>query len=455
MNSTIGNNPLYDSRDSTQADDTQVAETTSNVETPMKLCIDIIDTDLRDELCRYDDENERRKFALHALKVGVIVLKQAHAEHIKQEGDRLIQTMDKTFGQYQNTFLKEINRIIGDYFDPKSGRFNEKVENLVREDGELERVIRSQIEGDGSRLVKTLTEHVGKDSPVMQIIDPDASDGLFNRITTAVEENLSNHQKQILVEFSLDEKNSALSRLVSQITEKHDSILGELQKMSGRREEAKRGTQHGREFEKSVFEFISKLCQSTGDIATHIGNTTGTIKNNRKGDVVVKLGSESAASDAQIVIEAKESESYNLDKAIQELDEARKNRDSEVGLFVFSKQSAPPELSAFNRYGNNIVVVWDVTDYASDVNLEAGLSVAKALCFRARSDDKKFGSGFSEMEDDMHKIESASNKLADIIKLSDTTKTNADKIHNAASDIKKMIDDQISMLNQKIAALRS
>ena len=41
-----------------------------------------------------------------------------------------------------------------DYFDPKSGRFAERVQALVDEDGELARVIRSQVEGSDSSLAQ-------------------------------------------------------------------------------------------------------------------------------------------------------------------------------------------------------------------------------------------------------------------------------------------------------------
>jgi len=44
------------------------------------------------------------------------------------------------------------------------------------------------------------------------------------------------------------------------------------------------------------------------------------------GDIVVQLGPDQKASGARIVVEAKESGSYTLSKALEELETARKNR---------------------------------------------------------------------------------------------------------------------------------
>ena len=90
-------------------------------------------------------------------------------------------------------------------------------------------------------------------------------------------------------------------------------------------------------------------------------------------------------SKARIVVEAKEDASYNLKKALDELEDARKNRGADIGVFVFSKRTAPNGLEVFNRYGNDVVVIWDAEDTGSDVFLDAGLSVARALCARPKS----------------------------------------------------------------------
>ena len=114
--------------------------------------------------------------------------------------------------------------------------------------------------------------------------------------------------------------------------------------MMARREEAERSTQHGLVFEDAVCQYLEFHAQQTGDIATRTGQTTGLIKNCKRGDCVVELGPDSAAPAAKIVVEAKEEASYTLPKARAEIEIARKNRDAQIGLFIFSKKLRPRAL---------------------------------------------------------------------------------------------------------------
>ena len=55
------------------------------------------------------------------------------------------------------------------------------------------------------------------------------------------------------------------------------------------------------------------------------------------GDIVIELRKNSKGSGKRIVIEAKSDKSYNLPKAIKELEEAKKVRKAECWYFCFSK----------------------------------------------------------------------------------------------------------------------
>jgi hypothetical protein len=57
-------------------------------------------------------------------------------------------------------------------------------------------------------------------------------------------------------------------------------------------------------------------------------------------DAIVELGPECAAAGESFVVEAKEDASYNLNDARSEIETARQNRKTSVGLFVFSKKIA-------------------------------------------------------------------------------------------------------------------
>jgi len=151
-----------------------------------------------------------------------------------------------------------------------------------------------------------------------------------------------------------------------------------------RKDEAARSTTHGLVFEDALFAEIQRDAQKAGDVATHVGATTGCIAHCKKGDYLVELGPEAAAAGSRIVVEAKESGSYGPLRRAQQIEQARKNRTAEIGLFVFSKRTAPDGLLPLSRYGNDIFVVWDAEDAATDLYLQVGLTLARALCVRSK-----------------------------------------------------------------------
>ena len=499
----------------------------------MELHLRIGDSDLREELAGYEAGDKRNEFAISALKIGVIALRQAQgridADRVRQEGERFIKDMGYALDKHQNEVTGQITSCLKVYFDPDNGSFNERVKRLVEKDGDLEQVIRGQIADDGSELARTLTTHVGKGSLLMQTLDPNASDGLINRLTQSTEQTLSTQKEAILGQFSLDNPGSALSRLVSELTKNHGEVgdalenrIGEvvsefsldndnsalsrlvkqvdtaqrkisnefsldeegsalarmqknllavldgqqetnarfqeevkttLAEMNARKKEAERSTRHGEVFEDAVFSFVSDLRQNSGDVATRTGNTTGRIKNNKKGDVVIQLGPEHVAAEAKIVIEAKANASYTIEGALAELNEAKKNRDAGIGLFVFSSKSAPAGLEAFNRYGDNLVVVWDAEDAASDVYFDAGLSVAKALCVRSKTRSEEVGADIDAIERAVLEIEKQAGGLEEITKSANTIRRNNDTILNRARIMGEALSKQIGILNENVDAL--
>ena len=471
----------------------------------IELHLHVSDPDLYTELSKRE-EPERSKFAIAAMKIGIIAFRhspgQIDAQQIRKEGERIIGDLNRALNKHQTEVVQGIGASLKEYFDPSEGSFTERVKGLIEDDGVLERLIRKQIEGDDSRLARTLTAHVGVSSPLMQKLDPESTNGIVNHLTASTKEVLADQRKQILSEFSLDRDESALSRLVKQLKDNHgdvgkalegkieavtaefsldkkDSALARMRKelldgiekhqktnvdfqnditrtlgeMAGQRKESKVGTRQGVDFETDVFEFINERSQKTGDITTHTGNTNGILKNNKKGDVVIELGPEHLASGARIVIEAKQDKGFALPAALTELEEARRNRGADVGIFVFSKQTAPESLDPFARYGDDIVVVWDAEDPATDVFLDAGLSVAKALSTRAKSHNEEVGGDIKAIEVAIAIVEREIKELGDITTWTQTIKSNSDKILKKTEKIQNNLTTQIETLNERVGAL--
>ncbi len=276
---------------------------------PLELTVN--DPEVIAELWAKQEGHERDEYALGALRLGVLALRQARgqidANTLKREGDHLLGSVQLALSEHRTNLDRTLVGTLKDYFDPKDGRFNERVERLLKKDGELET--------------------------------------LLSRKVTAAD---------------------------------------------------------------------SEMCRALKDIATAVGNSTGLIKNCKKGDAVVELGSESAAPGAKVVVEAKEHASYNLTTALKEMEEARQNREAESGLFVFSKKTAPAGLEPLARYGTDVVVVWDADDVATDTHLRLGLSVARALCTRKALERSSLDVDFTAIDAALLEIAKQVKELDDV-----------------------------------------
>ncbi len=483
------------------------------------------------------DGPARERLATAAMRIGVIALRQAQgqvdATQIQDAGNRVIRDLGEALERHRRETTQQVGDCIKEYFDPKGGLFTQRVRGLVGQDGEageLERLIRAQVGGDGSLLARTLASHVGGDSALMKVLNPTATSGIVALLTEATETTLAAQRERILSEFSLDNEGGALSRLAAELTRSHGDVgkaleqrigevMGEfsldrddsalsrlvgrveaahrqissefsldsensalarmrrelltvidqqqrasaefqqevlktLTEITARKEEARKGTQHGLVFEDAVFEFINGR-QPEGDVTTRTGNTTGKIRNSKKGDVVVQLGPDSVAAGARIVVEAKQDQSYTLQKALAEIAEARKNRDAGVGLFVFSQRTVPGDvLEPLARYGDDVVVVWDAEDSATDTYLAAALSVARALSVRGAQDGGGLGVDVDGLEKVIREVERQAGGLDDITKSAQAIDGHVTKILDKARIVRNGLERQVGLLDEKVAGLR-
>ena len=502
----------------------------------LELCLTVSEPDVYSELTKRK-EPDRSEFALAAMRVGVIAIRQAQgqvdAHQIRDAGESVIRNMTDALEAHRRDTAQQIEGCIREYFDPQGGLFTQRVKGLVGsgdEAGELERIIRQQVEGEGSQLARTLAAHLGESSPLMNVLSPDSQEGLVTQLARATEATLSEQRSRILAEFSLDNQGSALTRLVSELQRNHGdvgraleerigSVMGEfsldkqdsalsrlvsqvesahrrlsnefsldndnsalarlrkellatieqerasntefrlevlktLTDMTARKQEAQRSTRHGMEFEDAVFEFINRR-QGDGNTAARTGNTTGRIRYSKKGDAVLQLGPESAAPGARIVIEAKQDQSYTLQKALGEIEEARRNRDAGVGLFVFSRRTVPSEITEpLLRFGNDLVAVWDADDPVTKVYLVAALSVAKALSVRGEADGETAGVNVEALDKAVREVERQAGGLDEITKSAQAIDGHVTKILDRARIVRNGLDRQVGLLDEKVGGLR-
>jgi hypothetical protein len=198
---------------------------------PLELTVE--DADSIAELCQYPEGEERERFALNALRIGILALRQARGqidgEQIRRESERLLLSLEGQLREHSTGIHDRLTGALGEYFDPKSGRFQERVNRLICKDGELEELLRRQVGGESSELGRTLAAHFGQESPLFKMLSPNESAGLMQALRDTLGDQLMQQRERILSEFSLNNKESALSRLVGELTASQGKLTESLE----------------------------------------------------------------------------------------------------------------------------------------------------------------------------------------------------------------------------------
>ena len=289
----------------------------------------------------------------------------------------------------------------------------------------------------------------------------DKEDSALSRLVARVE----TAQRGLTAELSLDNQDSALQRLHRMLQDNQSTMLRQqmelssrldtaIQSMNARREESAKSTRHGLEFESTLGDHLRKLVQDSGDIVQDTGSTTGLKPNCKVGDHVITIGPEKLAAGARIVIEAKESASYDLTRTLEEADTARSNRQAEVCVFVHSSRTAPPSIPMFKRYGRDIVVKWNADDDANDVWLEAALMVATALSVKAASHGKKDAASFEKIDKAIERTRKFLEGFEEINTSANTAKSAAERILNRARLMQEGLSSQVQAIIDEILKLK-
>ena len=279
-------------------------------------------------------------------------------------------------------------------------------------------------------------------------------------------DSVKSAQKTITSDFSLDNKDSALYRLrlelIELIDEQNEAAVEFRQEMKqtlavleAKKEERERSTGHGHDFEEDLVSQLRLLLRGSEDSLTATGNKVGSIKSCKKGDAVIEMGPEHLAAGTRIVLEAKKDKRYTLEKARAEIEQARKNRKAQIGIFVFCTSHSPDELESFIRIGDDIFIQWDPRDPTTDVFLQASISLAKGLCTKSQRTSHKLQVDINALEGSVNELVRQNESLKEIKTWAETITSNSGKIQNRLRISRKAINKQIDLLEEQVQALQS
>jgi hypothetical protein len=276
---------------------------------------------------------------------------------------------------------------------------------------------------------------------------------------------LNNAMSQIFANLTLDNEHSALSRINKELQdfitatvrsnqEFQADVRQSLAVLNARKAEIGRSPSKGTLFETELGRLLTPCAQRLSDVPRHVANNAGAIKNCKIGDYVIELGANSRAPGAKIVFEAKEDASYDIGRALKELEEARKNRSAQVGVFVFSRKTTSENVEIFSRYQNDILIVWDADDPVTDIVVKVAYSVASALAVAEGKRSDRAQQTVYEIEKATRAIGKQIQYLDEIRKLGDTVKGHGEKITDRAEKVKNELERQVATLDAQLHVLK-
>ena len=399
-------------------------------------------------------------------------------------------------------------RLLDRYVGPKNSVF---VEVLAREIGESSPLFKKLSPTDSEGLVKVLEAQLktvmdNGHSELVHALDPLAEDGAVARFLRSLREELRGADQDRAEQLSaalaaLDANNEAslLSRLVRETNQARLDVLAAVNpdapsspmailkdgltkllrenasaqaelavsqqarqtafekevreafvRIETRRVQGQTSTRGGLDFEDAVVSFVRSVTQGAPCVFDVTGATAG-VGRCKKGDAVLRFTDESAFAGMAVVFEAKHDATYTAQKAIDELDAARKNRDAGAGVFVMARSHASDAFPTFSRYGSNVLVVWDAEDPTTDAYLHAAVLLGMALVIRTKTTGD--AGDIAALRDIEGRIETELSRLDRMEKHSDAIRRNSEGISDEIRRAQKAFDLLLRKAQSTLRAL--
>lgn len=395
-------------------------------------------------------------------------LQQVLRAHMEASQNGIRQTITQLIGEDSpimrllspddaNTFFTHMTTVTNQVIETQNHKILQQF-SLDAPDSALNRIVR-ELNDNHARVGSNLQEHI---STVMKEFSLDEEDGALNRMLRQIR----TANEQIQSEFTLDNDSSALARMrreIRQLIEDQNRAAQEFQlnvtaaitALTARKEEARRGVQHGNAFEEAVISALKFLSDGSGDEVEAVGMTTGEIPRSKVGDAVITLSDDSVAPGARIVVEAKEAENYTLSEIRKEMAAARENRKATYGIFVLSADTAlANEIRPLQRYENDILVVWNAEDRSTDIVLQAAVLMAKGLVVRAAKEKEGMAADIEAMDRSLATILRQLEGFEEINTSANTIKNGAVKILDRSRIMRDSLEKELETLDAELLSLR-
>ena len=406
------------------------------------------------------DEVIRVDKAIEALRVGVIAIQSASPSLDTRIVEDKFHELDESVNKCLDDFKNDLSENLDEHFKPESGSVPRSIDSFFGDNGSLSRLLSEYFGQDSGKVSQILEKQLGPSSLFAKSIDPNDKESVISRIEETVKLHLKEKVDEIVNEFSLDNDETALSRLRSSISkeikiidENNNKLFVELREAlgieKGKKLEAEKGTEKGREFELSLYDRVAALGRQLGDTTEMVRGQVGSIPRRKVGDYVICLGETCSAPGRKIVIEVKKEQGYKLRDAIDELKDAKENRDADVGIFIFAKGYEPPEVGDFHRIGNDFYISVDEEAIAKDqpiLYFEGAYKILRTIIVTTVRKE-------AEDELDLNKIRSEIDALIELVERFSDLSTKARTIKSSSENILSTVDEMKDEMDERLDTL--
>lgn len=335
-------------------------------------------------------------------------------------------------------------------------KFTSKVDDLVHpEQGILSRVAIETVDKTRDSINALF---VGNTAPVTQEILSKVNEKL-DTFAKEMHRVIGQSSTNINETFSMDSENSPLKALKSdliessqnlnkQVTDKIDAVSAKVEAINTKRQIIMNSTKKGLPFEDSVFEVLAQIATASADEAIKTGQTSGLIKNCKKGDVTVSVNKlASRGHNVNIVFEAK-SMAMSRDEWRKELNLAMTNRAAEISVAVVQTVDQMPNKSRTSIQDNQQLMVAFDPEFDDPAVLACIYNVAKAYAVSRSLEGTQVN--FKVIQEAVQQLQFSISDLESIEGALKTSHKALEKIDSARINIKGTIQNQSQRLSSLI-----
>lgn len=295
---------------------------------------------------------------------------------------------------------------------------------------------------EGSLLSRLVRETQRAREEVLSAVNPDAPSSPMSILKSSLTRLL---QSQATAQAELAKQHEARQAQFEK------EVREALARIETKRTQDQKTTRGGFDFEDAVTAFVRAATNGAPCVFDVTGATAG-VGRCKKGDAILRFTNESAFAGAGVVFEAKRDATYNtVQKAIDALDAARKNRGAVAGVFVMARSHASEVFPEFARYGSNVLVIWDDQDPATDAYLHAAVLLGMALVARSRPTGD--AGDIAALHDVEGRIEAELGRLKTMEKHSEAIRKNVDGISDEIRKAHKALDLLLRKARSTLMAL--